>query len=93
MYLVTTIKQTDDSGYFLNMPHKDFCVTPLNVNMTWLRRIYMQETFQIHEEITYQYFRGPYHTSKILNTKNTKDMPSTVKKVNILVRFAETFGQ
>lgn len=67
IYLVTTIKQTDDSGYFLNMPHKDFCITPLNMNMTWLRRIYMQETFQIDEEITclYQYFRASYQMSKV----------------------------
>lgn len=54
MFPVTTIHQTDDSSYFLNfkyMPHKDFAIPPLNLNVTWLRRIYMQETFEMDAEI------------------------------------------
>lgn len=54
MYPVTTIKQINDSSYFLNfryMLHKDFCITPLTLETTPLRRIYMQETFHLLQKL------------------------------------------
>lgn len=66
MCLATTTKQIRDSSSFLSFRyilHKDFCITPLTLDMTPLRRIYMQETFHLLQKLPLLLFMSIFKLS------------------------------
>lgn len=100
MYPVTTKKQINDSSYFLNfryMLHKDFCITPLTLDMTLLR-IYTQETFHLLQKWPLLLFMSIFKllirwTNKNIKHKNPQSMLVLQREKKITVKFAKIFGK